>query len=173
MVLAELLNIPSKKICKWICSPFGVNILPGSVFIGHRPTCSHMLSRAKLSMPEGPEIKITSLYINTVCKGLSFNGNPVRSDVSKNPPVVFDRSQYTIRSESRGKELSLVLTCKQNTNITQRLLFRFGMSGRFTLASSDNIPKHTHLSFYSTSAKDLKGKLHNVYTCTTSPDRGH
>lgn len=103
-------------------------------------------------MPEGPEIKINSLYVNNVCQGQSFSGHPIRSEVSKNPKVMFGSVQYSIHSESRGKELALILTCQQNPNNSMRLLFRFGMSGKFRFTQANDLPKHSHLIFTTATA---------------------
>ena len=101
-------------------------------------------------MPEGPEIKITSLFINTVCRNRIFSGQPRCSAVTKNPAVNFNSLRYTIHSESRGKELALFLKCLKRPKNSLRLLFRFGMSGRFCFTSANDLHKHTHLSFIST-----------------------
>ena len=99
-------------------------------------------------MPEGPELHMNSVFINSVCKGLVFSGRPVRSSVSKNPEVGWECPEYTITSESRGKELALTLQsqCKDNSE-SLRILFRFGMSGKFMFTSDDSLPKHAHLQF--------------------------
>lgn len=101
-------------------------------------------------MPEGPEIRTSSLFVNNVCKNVTFTGNPEKSVVSKNPEVVFDSKKYSISSESRGKEIALFLTCHERQNIKTRILFRFGMSGRFRFTPADNLFKHSHLTFYTT-----------------------
>uniref|UniRef100_A0A8C3HC50 Endonuclease VIII-like 1 DNA binding domain-containing protein n=1 Tax=Chrysemys picta bellii TaxID=8478 RepID=A0A8C3HC50_CHRPI len=41
-------------------------------------------------MPEGPELHLASCYINTVCAGLIFSGKVEKSEVSKNPEVLFE-----------------------------------------------------------------------------------
>ena len=99
-------------------------------------------------MPEGPEIRLSSLYINHVCSNRRFTGKVTKSAVTKNPDVPFTSPSYTITAEARGKELALVLSC-QETNARLRLLFRFGMSGRFRLTLASDLPKHSHLQFYS------------------------
>ena len=100
-------------------------------------------------MPEGPELRMNSLFINSVCSGLLFGGRPIKSSVSKCPNIDWESSKYTIRSESRGKELALFLQCKEQPSKALRILFRFGMSGKFTLTGTDGIPKHAHLQFNS------------------------
>lgn len=96
------------------------------------------------------------MFINNVCHGRVFCGRPIRSSVSKNPEVEWESSKYTIASESRGKELALFLHCQQEGR-KMRILFRFGMSGKFIFTGADNIPKHAHLQFCTIPGK-LKGE---------------
>lgn len=114
-------------------------------------------------MPEGPELHKNSLMVNEVCKGRIFSGKIVKSAVStKNPDVEFPVCDYCIHAESRGKEMALILTsvdsdCKKKGSIKEidckparlRILFRFGMSGKFTFGSIADMHKHAHLNFYS------------------------
>nr|XP_042717980.1 endonuclease 8-like 1 [Chrysemys picta bellii] len=118
-------------------------------------------------MPEGPELHLASCYINTVCAGLIFSGKVEKSEVSKNPEVLFESDAYLISATSRGKEIKLTLTpLKEEKNLLpgrgrdreglsqnglqqpMDLVFRFGMSGSFKLASGAELPKHAHLRFY-------------------------
>ncbi len=106
-------------------------------------------------MPEGPEIKTSSLFVNHVCRNVTFTGNPQKSSVSKNPEVGFSSQKYTISSESRGKEIALLLVCSENSKYKTRILFRFGMSGRFRFTLADDLLKHSHLVFYSASSPKM------------------
>uniref|UniRef100_A0A452ICG2 Formamidopyrimidine-DNA glycosylase catalytic domain-containing protein n=1 Tax=Gopherus agassizii TaxID=38772 RepID=A0A452ICG2_9SAUR len=106
-------------------------------------------------MPEGPELHLASCYINTVCAGLIFSGKVEKSEVSKNPEVLFESNAYLISATSRGKEIKLTLTPLKEEKNTQNglqqpmdLVFRFGMSGSFKLTSAAELPKHAHLRFY-------------------------
>ncbi|CAM4609846.1 unnamed protein product [Lepidochelys olivacea] len=118
-------------------------------------------------MPEGPELHLASCYINTVCAGLIFSGKVEKSEVSKNPEVLFESDAYLISATSRGKEIKLTLMPLkeekntlpgrergkegQSQNGPQQpmdLVFRFGMSGSFKLTSGAELPKHAHLRFY-------------------------
>ena len=113
-------------------------------------------------MPEGPELYKNSQMVNEVCKGRIFSGKIVKSAVStKNPDVKFPARDYTIHAESRGKEMALILTSldsdckreglKKEKDCEQkrlRILFRFGMSGKFTFGSIKEMHKHAHLNFY-------------------------
>lgn len=115
------------------------------------------------SMPEGPELLLTSRYINAVCKRLIFSGKVEKSEVSKNPDVPFASDEYLISATSRGKELKLTLTpiklehsppCKGRVSAVlgahepMDLVFRFGMSGSFKLVAAAEMPKHAHVRFY-------------------------
>ena len=122
-----------------------------------------------LAMPEGPELHKNSLMVNDVCKGRIFSGKIVKSAVStKNPEVEFPSCEYTIHAESRGKEMALILTSVDREFERKgagqeidrkperlRILFRFGMSGKFTFGSIEDLHKHAHLNFY-TKEKPLK-----------------
>ncbi|XP_069812582.1 endonuclease 8-like 1 isoform X2 [Dendropsophus ebraccatus] len=103
-------------------------------------------------MPEGPELHLASVYVNRVCDRLCFGGKVEKSAVSKNPEVPFSCAEYTISAVSRGKELKLILTPAANAAEVACVLFRFGMSGGFKLATEDDLPKHAHLRFYTVDA---------------------
>lgn len=100
-------------------------------------------------MPEGPELCISSRFVNTVCKGRLFTGKVVKSSVSKCLDVDFSSNAYTISSQSRGKEMALTLQCTLEPLNKLRLLFRFGMSGKFVYVAQNEVPKHAHLKFFS------------------------
>ncbi|XP_050401786.1 endonuclease 8-like 1 [Patella vulgata] len=117
-------------------------------------------------MPEGPELHLSSRFINTVCRGRIFTGKVVKSEVStKNPDIDWDEKSYTISSSSRGKELQITLTSTgnnikkntkkiaklkvpENAGKSQKIFFNFGMSGRFNFCESNEMVKHSHLNFY-------------------------
>ncbi|XP_035521029.1 endonuclease 8-like 1 isoform X1 [Morone saxatilis] len=111
-------------------------------------------------MPEGPELHLASLYVNKMCNGVVFTGPVKKSDVSKSPDVPFTCEAYRITATSRGKEVKLTLTPIKSDDTKQRLktgqadqpmdiVFRFGMSGNFRFTTEDELPKHSHLRFYS------------------------
>ncbi|CAI7996348.1 Endonuclease 8-like 1 [Geodia barretti] len=100
-------------------------------------------------MPEGPELCMNSRFVNNVCRGRLFTGKIVKSAVSKCPDVDFSSEAYVISSESRGKEMALTLQCSAEPLNRLRLLFRFGMSGKFKFTPMNQIPKHAHLQFFS------------------------
>ncbi len=99
-------------------------------------------------MPEGPELRMNSMFINHVCRDLVFAGPPRKSEVSKSDGVLWDSPRYSIASESRGKEMALLLQCLHNKKNKMRILFRFGMSGKFAFTPASMIPKHAHLRFH-------------------------
>ncbi|XP_034443383.1 endonuclease 8-like 1 isoform X1 [Hippoglossus hippoglossus] len=111
-------------------------------------------------MPEGPELHLASLYVNKMCNGVVFTGAVRKSEVSKSPEVPFTCEGYRITAASRGKEVKLTLTPvksdhpKQGVQTEQAdqpmdIVFRFGMSGYFRFTTDDELPKHSHLRFYS------------------------
>ncbi|XP_029993373.1 endonuclease 8-like 1 isoform X2 [Sphaeramia orbicularis] len=110
-------------------------------------------------MPEGPELHLASCYVNKMCDGVVFTGAVRKSEVSKSPDVPFNSEAYRITATSRGKEVKLTLTpiggdSKRRVKAGQAdqpmdIIFRFGMSGFFRLTSEDELPKHSHLRFYS------------------------
>ncbi|XP_064086412.1 endonuclease 8-like 1 [Macrobrachium nipponense] len=106
-------------------------------------------------MPEGPEIFLASLFINTVSKGRSYGGRVVKSEVStKNPDVEWDFEKYHISAVARGKELKVTLTEGEEDKKNAKwidILFRFGMSGSFKFTSVADLPKHAHLRFFTNS----------------------
>ena len=123
-------------------------------------------------MPEGPELFLSSQFVNRLGQTHVFTGKVVKSEVSvKNPDVDWDEKSYKISSTSRGKEVKLVLTALQKENITKKdvkteikkeesgkslcIVFRFGMSGVFRFDSADNMHKHAHLNFFTDSGKVL------------------
>lgn len=118
--------------------------------------CSYIFSN---KMPEGPELHLASLYVNKVCEGVVFTGPVGKSEVSKSPDVRFTSDAYRITATSRGKEVKLTLTPMKSDDSKRRLkeghadqpldiVFRFGMSGCFRLTTEDDLPKHSHLRFY-------------------------
>uniref|UniRef100_A0A8C7GFL0 Nei-like DNA glycosylase 1 n=1 Tax=Oncorhynchus kisutch TaxID=8019 RepID=A0A8C7GFL0_ONCKI len=98
-------------------------------------------------MPEGPELHLASLFVNRMCGGVVFTGPVQKSEVSKNPEVSFSCPAYTIIATSRGKEVRLTLT-PQKSDSTMDIVFRFGMSGFFRFTTEAELPKHSHLRFY-------------------------
>lgn len=109
-------------------------------------------------MPEGPELHLASVFVNTACTGVIFTGAVQKSEVSKGAEVPFVSEAYRISATSRGKEVRLTLTPiktgtgsenKSGTNqAPMDVVFRFGMSGCFRFTVITEMPKHAHLRFY-------------------------
>ncbi|XP_060933055.1 endonuclease 8-like 1 [Limanda limanda] len=111
-------------------------------------------------MPEGPELHLASLYVNKMCNGVVFTGAVQKSEVSKSPEVPFTCEAYRITAASRGKEVKVTLTPVKSkepeqgaqtdqADLPMDVVFRFGMSGYFRFTTDDELPKHSHLRFYS------------------------
>ncbi|XP_076863633.1 endonuclease 8-like 1 isoform X2 [Brachyhypopomus gauderio] len=77
-------------------------------------------------MPEGPELHLASLFVNTTCADVVFTGAVEKSEISKGPEVPFASDAYHISAVSRGKEVKLTLTP----------------------IKVEELPKHAHLRFY-------------------------
>ncbi|XP_063782369.1 endonuclease 8-like 1 [Pseudophryne corroboree] len=99
-------------------------------------------------MPEGPELHLSSLFVNRVCAGQIFGGKVEKSAVSKNAEVPFSCPEYTISAVSRGKEVKLILTPLSDTAQVAHVVVRFGMSGSFRFTTEGEMHKHAHLRFY-------------------------
>lgn len=111
-------------------------------------------------MPEGPELHLASVFVNTACAGVTFSGAVQKSEVTKGPEVPFSSEAYTVRATSRGKEVRLTLSpintgsgsrsrgAPQLNQAPMDVVFRFGMSGNFRFTAIAELPKHAHLRFY-------------------------
>ena len=113
-------------------------------------------------MPEGPELRLAANFINHVASKHLFSGKVVKSDLAtKLCEVPFESETYSLKAESRGKELKVYLDPQKDetkqkefqelpeqSESVKHLLFRFGMSGCFKLTSVTEIPKHAHLRFF-------------------------
>ena len=59
-------------------------------------------------MPEGPELRIASDFINQIASKYTFSGPIVKGEkATKLNDVPFEADTYTINAESRGKELKV------------------------------------------------------------------
>eukprot|EP00730_Choanoeca_flexa_P017425 TRINITY_DN8395_c0_g1_i2.p2 TRINITY_DN8395_c0_g1~~TRINITY_DN8395_c0_g1_i2.p2 ORF type:complete len:224 (+),score=21.32 TRINITY_DN8395_c0_g1_i2:49-720(+) len=105
-------------------------------------------------MPEGPELRHMAEFVARISEQYGPFANITRSDLAthakKHPEFDLPSSPYTIETRSRGKEVLLQL--KADGKAIETLLFRMGMSGNFVWLNADeDIPKHAHLRFHSTS----------------------
>lgn len=124
-------------------------------------------------MPEGPELRLASQFINSTCKNLLFTGKVRKNPIHKCADVEWDDPCYTLSAVSRGKELKVLLHTHRgeekkskadvkNATIDRKaagkslqILFNFGMSGKFDFTSTAELPKHAHLSFYTKSEPSM------------------
>lgn len=149
-------------------------------------------------MPEGPEHFKSAEFINKCCRGRTFSGKVVKSEVNvKNPSVEFEVEKYEIHAKSRGKELMVTLQevvedekkpkeciVKQENDRgpgkdiqTLSIVFQFGMSGCFRFTNEKNLHKHSHLMFHTLddmilSFVDVRRFGRWRISDTFSPDRG-
>ena len=73
-------------------------------------------------MPEGPEIRIASMFINQVASTHTFGGKVLKGEkATKLVDVPFDANEYTINAESRGKELKVTYSVMAS----RHLLYNF------------------------------------------------
>ena len=107
-------------------------------------------------MPEGPELHLSSRFINNVCNGRIF-GPITKSDISKNPKFDPPSERYVISATSRGKELKVTLTDSASKDKTKAhleggkslsIMFTFGLAGKFDWLKADELEKHSHLNFF-------------------------
>jgi len=103
-------------------------------------------------MPELAELKLTSDYVNGVSAGKVF------SHISKNPEhkwIEVDFGEpFTIKSQSRGKEIMLTLESTVSEKV-DNLMMTMGMSGHYQWVPEGEIVKHTHLTFHCESGGHL------------------
>jgi len=116
-------------------------------------------------MPEGPEIRLASNFINQIASSNIFGGKIIKGEkATKLEDVLFNADEYTVKAESRGKELKVHLidtvSSKKRKKVKQEvthLLFRFGMSGcfKFTKNEEESVSKHAHLRFITKDNKHM------------------
>ena len=65
-------------------------------------------------MPEGPEIRTASNFINKVSETTTFSGQVVRGELAVKLALVnFNAESYSLRAEARGKELKVQFSLKR------------------------------------------------------------
>ncbi|XP_025076831.1 endonuclease 8-like 1 isoform X2 [Pomacea canaliculata] len=113
-------------------------------------------------MPEGPELNLSSQFINFISKGRLFAGKVRKNPIHKCAEVKWNEPRYTVAAVSRGKELKVFLQTHReekdekkgaksrvkNEGKRLHIVFNFGMSGHFEFTSVKELPKHAHLSFF-------------------------
>lgn len=91
-------------------------------------------------MPELAELRLSSDYVNEHVSDKTFV-KIVKNPNHKGIEVSVPFSTFTIRTESRGKELKMYINDKT-------LMFGFGMTGGFEYTKNTEIPKYAHLQFH-------------------------
>lgn len=128
-------------------------------------------------MPELAELKLTAQFINQSTGGLKF------TSIKKNPEHKWEDieapfERFTIRAESRGKELVLFLQDRYSDEVVP-LRMSMGMAGHFRMSNTGQENKHAHLKFYSTDGTTLsfvdvrrfgKWKLGHSWSENRGPD---
>ena len=75
-------------------------------------------------MPEGPEIRIASLFINQVASTHTFGGKVLKGEkATKLADVPFEATEYTLNAESRGKELKVTYSTHSSKTLSILLFF--------------------------------------------------
>ena len=105
-------------------------------------------------MPEGPELRYMSEYINRHATGRVFtciSKSALASNPRKHPDVTIPRTWkhgYTLSAVSRGKEMRITIHNADSDKDTIDLLVRAGMSGTFIYKpAGEPFHKHAHLRF--------------------------
>ena len=79
-------------------------------------------------MPEGPEIRIASMFINQVASTHTFGGKVLKGEkATKLVDVPFDAKEYSINAESRGKELKVTYS----THLSRRYVLDYNFNHAF------------------------------------------
>jgi endonuclease VIII-like 1 len=109
-------------------------------------------------MPEGPEVKIMSDFINDSCKDLHFTSFSFPERVwDKNMGIIQDSDLqiFNIEAESRGKELMLSII--QGGEVFMKISCALGMTGNWAVYDRDNKINHQHaqMCFHSVNHKIL------------------
>jgi len=104
-------------------------------------------------MPELAELKLTAQFINERSAGRSFT-NIKKNPVHKGVEVISPFSNFTITSQSRGKELLMYLQ-DSDSGETIPMRMTMGMAGHFRMDRTGEENKHAHLNFYSTDGNTL------------------
>lgn len=82
-------------------------------------------------MPEGPELRLSALFVTSAGSSHRFGGPVRRSAVAaKNPEVSFAAERYHIWAESRGKELKVHLRDLDREENRCHIRFRDGKVAR-------------------------------------------
>jgi len=106
-------------------------------------------------MPEHAELRITSEFVSKIAKNTEFT-HITKSEKSKvkTDLTAFENKKFTVKSESRGKEMKLILESEDGES--KELMIFLGMSGTFVNVrneaakeTKDKFLKHAHLRIHS------------------------
>ena len=108
-------------------------------------------------MPEGPEIRIASMFINQVASTHTFGGKVLKGEkATKLVDVPFDAKEYAINAESRGKELKVTYSTHSSKTLICTILIIHSMAIHFT-----NLLRYI-LRTYLLNGKRLQRMLSNI-----------
>jgi len=95
-------------------------------------------------MPEIAEVRIMSDFINKISDGKVYQKMRKSTSSKVKTKMKIPVDTFTITSESRGKELKLILKGKEST---EELIITLGMSGYWAYTKTGNERTHSHLMF--------------------------
>ena len=108
-------------------------------------------------MPEGPEIRIASIFINQVASTHTFGGKVLKGEkATKLADVPFEATEYTLNAESRGKELKVTYNIHSSKTLIFTILIIRSMAIHFT-----NLLRYI-LRTYLLNEKRLQRMLSNI-----------
>jgi len=102
-------------------------------------------------MPEHSEIRITSEYINSICKNKIFCQLKISSITQNKIDTDLPFNHFFIQSFSRGKEMKLEFHPIQGEFDNEKprtLIIGFGMTGRWMLLTKNEFEKTSHIHLY-------------------------
>ena len=112
-------------------------------------------------MPEGPEIRIASMFINQVASTHTFGGKVLKGEkATKLVDVPFDATEYTLNAESRGKELKVIYSTHSSRRYVLDHIFTI-LSMHSLAIHFTNLPRYI-LRTYLLNEKRLQRMLSNI-----------
>ena len=122
-------------------------------FIFQRP--GHTQEQTEQTMPEGPELHLSSRFVQKVGGLRQFTGKIIERLPANRSPRLDDLNSrlsttgsYTVTSWSRGKELMIAIKPLDLPDSEKyrpedwSIRFNFGMTGCFKFTRTDELPKH-------------------------------
>jgi len=96
-------------------------------------------------MPELAELRLSSDYVNEHTQNKTFTST-WKTPNHKCMEVVLPFKEFSIRTESRGKEFKMYIT--GSTGEVYTIMFGFGMTGGFQYTKRGEEPKFAHLQLF-------------------------